>query len=211
MRRYDHVRSSRFGRPESLLLPMGGRAAAQCPHGGDPPANTIPAAKCTSPFSNLCYMKRRGWRMRGMRSYRRRYRRGSGRRWSAAPRRRSLHPIPERRFPRPKSSTRCVFKERLHRIIPYLQPWTHRCCTCDGAAAAAPAPSRNWQHSNLPPTPTTPSTRRAHDGELPRAHRGHRATTHGQESTPLTLHLSQSPSGIQLFPSPVSLYPLPDR
>jgi hypothetical protein len=211
MRRYDHVRSSRFGRPESLLLPMGGRAAAQCPHGGDPPANTIPAAKCTSPFSNLCYMKRRGWRMRGMRSYRRRYRRGSGRRWSAAPRRRSLHPIPERRFPRPKSSTRCVFKERLHRIIPYLQPWTHRCCTCGGVA---PRPRQLRQE--IGSTPTCPQLRqlRAPAEHTTTNYLGHTADTerlHGQESTPLTMHLSQSPSGIQLFPSSVSLYPLPDR
>ena len=161
MRRYDLVRSSRFGRPESLLLPLSGRAAAQCPHGGDPPANTILSAKCTSPFSNLCYTKRRGWRMRGMRSYRRRYRRGSGRRWSAAPRPRQLR-------------------------------------------------------QEIGSTPTCPQLRqlRAPAEHTTANYPGHTADTerlHGQESTPLTLHLSQSPSGIQLFPSPVSLYPLPDR
>jgi hypothetical protein len=48
----------------------------------------VPAPKHKN---NRCYTKRRGWRMRGMRSYWWRYRRGSGRRWSAAPRRCTSH------------------------------------------------------------------------------------------------------------------------
>jgi hypothetical protein len=49
----------------------------------------------------------------------------------------------------------------------------------------------NRRHSNLPPKFDNTELPRAHDGEYPR-HTANTERPHGQESTPLTLHLSQS-------------------
>jgi hypothetical protein len=47
---------------------------------------------------------------------------------------------------------------------------------CDAVVGWEHDSVSNRRHSNLPPSSTTPSSRCAHDGEHPRAHREHRVT-----------------------------------